>query len=476
MSELSSIEQVTGPLVAKRSARYPLYVFWVLFIISMLNSVDRYILTGAANVIGKELHLGIDQIGYLSSAFVLLFTFSVVPFGLMTDRIKRRDVIALAVGIWSLATSFTALANSFLTLFASRAVLGVGEAGYSPSGQALLSDYFRQKQRGRVMGWWAVSGQIGLLVGILLGGVIAGLYRGAWHLAFLIAGVPGLIMAFVAWRLREPRRNQADEDAEPLSSHASFQEAETAGETYLVEKPRTVLAQYKMLLQNKTLLSLIVMQIFSLFVLGGTVTYLSIFMQQKDTFGLTSAQAAYFTGFVVVLAASGGVILGGYVADWWMRFYPGARVMVSGLGFLLSMPTYAAAVLIAVYVHNLPLYTVFFVLSAILLNINAGPAAAATQEVVPTMLRGSAVAVSLFLSHILGDAFSAPVIGVLARSFDPTGQHFQNSVAGHDLMLALIFLFPPALAIAGLAAMFGSRWVKGDMEAAARIDAQGTSL
>lgn len=476
MSELSSIERASAPVAAKRSARYPLYVFWVLFIISMLNSVDRYILTGAANVIGKELHLGIDQIGYLSSAFVLLFTFSVVPFGLMTDRIKRRDVIALAVGIWSLATSFTALANSFLTLFASRAVLGVGEAGYSPSGQALLSDYFRQKQRGRVMGWWAVSGQIGLLVGILLGGVIAGLYRGAWHLAFLVAGLPGLIMAFIAWRLREPRRNEADEDMEPLSSYTSSQEAEVAGETYLVEKPRTVMAQYRMLLRNKTLLALIVMQIFSLFVLGGTVTYLSIFMQQKDTFGLTSAQAAYFTGFVVVLAASGGVILGGYVADWWMRYYPGARVMVSGLGFLLTMPTYVAAVLIAVYVHNLPLYTVFFVLSAIFLNLNAGPAAAATQEVVPTMLRGSAVAVSLFLSHILGDAFSAPIIGILARSLDPTGLHFQNSVAGHDLMLSLIFLFPPALVIAGLAAMFGSRWVKGDMETAARVDAQGTSL
>lgn len=478
MSEVSSIEAASAQIATKRSARYPLYVFWVLFIISMLNSVDRYILTGAAGVIGRELHLGIDQIGYLSSAFVILFTFSVVPFGLLTDRIKRKDVIAAAVAIWSLATSFTVLANSFITLFASRAVLGVGEAGYSPSSQALLSDYFRQKQRGQVMGWWAVSSQIGLLIGILLGGVIAGLYRGAWHLAFLFAGIPGLLMALIAWRMREPRRNEADEGQEPevLNVHASSQEAETVGETYFAEKPRTVLAQYRLLIQNRTLVVLIVMQIFALFVLGGTVTYLSIFMQQKDTFGLTSAQAAYFTGFVVVLAASAGVILGGYIADWWMRYYPGARVMVSGIGFLLSAPTYAAAVLIAVYSHNLAWYTLFFILSAILLNLNTGPAAAATQEVVPTMLRGSAVAVSLFLSHILGDAFSAPVIGVLARGLDPTGLHFQNSIAGHDLMLSLIFLFPPALIIAGAAAMFGSRWVKSDMEAAARMDLQGTSL
>ena len=476
MSEMLPAEAVSAPLATKRSARYPLYVFWVLFIISMLNSVDRYVLTGAAGVVGRELHLGLDQIGYLSSAFVLLFTVSVLPFGLLTDRIKRKDVVALAVGIWSLATSFTVFANSFLTLFLSRAVVGVGEAGYSPSSQALLSDYFRQKWRGRVMGWWAVSGQVGLLIGVILGGVVAGLYPGAWHLAFLVAGVPGLLLALIAWRLREPRRNEADEELETLTSHASAQEAETAGETYLAEKPRTVFAQYRHLIRNKTLIVLTVMQIFSYFVLGGTVTYLSIFMQQKDTFGLTSAQAGYFTGFAVVVSASAGVILGGYIADWWMRSYPGARVMVSGLGFLLSAPTYTAAVLIAVYSHNLAWYTLFFVLSAMFLNFNAGPTAAAMQEVVPTMLRGSAVAISLFLAHILGDAFSSPLIGILARGLDPTGLHFQNSVAGHDLMLSLIFFFPPSLIIAGAVAMFGSRWAKGDMDAAARMDLQGMTL
>lgn len=478
MSELSSVERASTPITTKPHTKYPLYVFWILFIISMLNSIDRYILTGAANIIGKELHLGIDQIGYLTSAFVILFTFSVVPFGLLADRIKRKDVIAAAVAVWSLATVFTVFANSFTTLFLARSVLGVGEAGYSPSSQALLSDYFRQKSRGRVMGWWAVSGQVGLLIGILLGGIIAGLYRGAWHLAFLVAGVPGLLMAFIAWRMREPRRNEADEDEEPtvLTTHASLQEVEVVAETYLAEKPRTVFAQFLTLMHNKTLVALTVMQIFSFFVLGGTITYLSIFMQQKDTFGLTSAQAALFTGFAVLLAASAGVIIGGYLADWWMRYYVGARVLVSGLGLLLTMPTYAAAVLIAVYSHNLVWYTVFFALSAILLNLGTGPTGAAMQEVVPTMLRGSAVAISLFLSHILGDAFSAPVIGVLARSFDPTGLHFQNGVAGYDLMLALIFLFPPALAISGIVAIIGSRWVKGDMEAAAKIDLQGTSL
>lgn len=477
MSELSSFETASAPSTARRTANYPLYVFWVLFTISMLNSMDRYILTGASNVVAQELHLGIDQIGYLSSAFILFFTLSIIPSGILTDRIKRKNVIAAAVGVWSLATAFTALANNFGTLFLSRSVLGIGEAGYSPSSQALLSDYFGRTKRARVMGWWAVSGQVGLLIGIVIGGVVAGLYYGAWHIAFLFAGIPGLLLAFVAWRLREPQRNQADEALETLTSSSSLPEVELAAETYFAKKSRTVLAQFALLIRNKTLVVLIVMQIFAFFVLSGTVTYLPIFMQQKDTFGLTSAQAAFFTGFAVVLAASAGVIMGGYIADWWSRYYAGARVLVSGLGFVLSMPTYLVATLIAVYTHNLAWYTVFFVLTAILVNLSAGPTGAATQDVVPTMLRGSAVAISLFIAHILGDAFSPSLLGALARSFDPTGQHFLHNVAGHDLMLALIFIFPPALGLSGAIAIFGSRWMKSDMEAAQRIDRQeGTAL
>lgn len=472
MSDFSSFEPVSTRAATKRTASYPLYVFWVLFIISMLNSMDRNILTGASNVVAKELGLGIDQIGYLSSAFIIFFTISVIPSGILTDRIKRKNVIATAVGVWSLATAFTALANSFGTLFIARSVLGIGEAGYSPSSAALLGDYYGRAQRARVMGWWAVSSQVGLLIGIVVGGVVAGLYYGAWHIAFLFAGIPGLLMAFVAWRLREPRRNQADEELEVLTGSTSLPETEVEAEVYLARKPRTVFAQFGLLMHNKTLVVLIIMQIFSFFVLSGTVTYLPIFMQQKDTFGLTSAQAALFTGFAVVLAASAGVIMGGYIADWLSRYYAGARVLVSGLGFVLSMPTYLAATLIAVYTHHFAWYSVFFVLTTILVSISAGPAGAALQDVVPTMLRGSAVAISLFIAHILGDAFSPSLMGALARSFDPSGQHFLQSVAGYDLMRALIFTFPPALGIAGIVAIFGSRWMKGDMEAARRVDLQ----
>jgi MFS family permease len=444
-----------------------MYVFYVLFAISVLNSMDRYILTGAANVVAKELHLSIDQIGYLSSAFIIFFTLSVLPFGIWSDRTKRKNVIAIAVGVWSVATVFTAFATNFATLFLSRTVLGVGEAGYSPSSPAMMSDFFGRASRARIMGWWASAGLIGLMLGIILGGVVAGLYTGAWRLAFVFTGIPGLLLAFLAWRLREPRRNQADDEERGVMVAT---EGSTAAMPHSTGGLNKAWSQLVALLRIKTVLVLIMVQIFTLFVTSGTVTYLSIFLQQKDTLNMTSAQAGLFSGVGIVLAGVVGVVLGGYLSDLLSRWYAGARILICGLSFLLSAPAYIASVLFAVNLHNLGLYTIAFVITTILLNLSAGPSGAATQDVVPSSLRASAVAISLFVGHILGDAFAPALIGNLARSFDPTGAHFANNLAGHDLTMALIYTYPTSLVIAGIIGIIGARWLKADTEAAHRAD------
>ncbi|HZO72192.1 MAG TPA: MFS transporter [Ktedonobacteraceae bacterium] len=469
MSELPSSANVELRTARRRSMNYPMYVFYVLFAISVLNAMDRYILTGAANVVAKELHLTIDDIGYLSSAFIIFFTFSVLPFGIWSDRTKRKNVIAIAVAIWSIATVFTTFATNFATLFLSRTVLGVGEAGYSPSSPAIISDYFGRIRRARIMGWWASAGLIGLMIGTILGGVVAGLYTGAWRLAFLFTGIPGLLLAWLAWRLREPRRNQADDEERGVLPDLSMT-GEFSAPPHSTGSLSKAWSQLWALLHIKTLLVLIMVQIFTFFVTSGTVTYLSIYLQQKDTLGMTSAQAGLFTGIGIVLAGVIGVVLGGYLSDLLSRRYAGARILICGLSFLLSAPTYAASALIAVNMHNLGLYTIFFVLTTILLNLSAGPAGAATQDVVPSSLRASAVAVSVFVGHILGDAFAPALIGRLARSFDPTGAHFANNLAGHDLTMALIYTYPTSLFIAGIIGIIGARWLKADQEAAQRAD------
>jgi MFS family permease len=448
---------------AKRTAKfYPTYVFWIMFAISFLNYLDRYVLTGAANTIAHELGFGVDGIGYVASAFLVVYTLVTIPLGIIADRTKRKNVVAACVTFWSLATALTALSFNFLSLFFFRMLLGVGEAGYFPAGTAMMGDYFARAKRSRIMSWWSVAQLVGILLGYVLGGELAGLYAGSWRLAFLFTGIPGLILAFLAWKLREPRRNQADEEEAGVV-------VEGSDEARRVDPPAPAnpLSQMRSLLRIKTLVVLIVMQIFAYFVLSVATTFLPTYLQQKDLFGLTSGFAGLFSGGVIVLAGLVGTVCGGYLADWLNRRHAGSRVLVCGIGFLISAPTFALSVL----AQSFGLFALFFVITTILITFYTGPSTAATQDVAPAALRASAVAVSLLIAHLLGDAFSPAIVGVLARGFDPTGGlHFARNMAGHDLSTAMLITCTPALALAGLIGLFGARWMKDDVAAAQEAD------
>lgn len=452
------------------------FAFWTLFGISFLNFLDRYVLTGAANVIAKELGFRLDGIGFVTSAFLIVYTIAVLPLGIWADRAKRKNIVALCVAVWSIATALTALAGSFLALFLSRMALGIGEAGYYPAGTALMSDYYSREKRAWIMSLWGVAELFGILGGYGLGGAIAGLYFGSWRLAFLLTGVPGLLLAWIAWkRVREPRRNQADEEAAALLAQSAavvpdeqtLRQPLASADAHLASSWRRIREQLGTLVRIKTLVVLTIAQVFAYFVLGVNVTFLPTYLQQKDTFGMTSGQAGLYSGGIIVLAGLVGAVVGGYAADRLDRHFAGARVLVCGLSFLLCAPTFAVAVIF----HNLWVFTLFFVLTALLLRAYNGPCSAATQDVTPAPLRATAMAVTLLVAHMFGDAAAPSLVGVLATWLDPThGGHFVASMAGQDLSHALLWTCVPALIIAGLIGIFGTRWMGSDVEAARRAD------
>ncbi len=452
----------------RRAASYATFAFYVLFAINFLNYLDRFILTGASPVVASELGFDAVGIGYLSAAFTLSLTLSAIPFGIWADRAKRKNVIAVSVAIWSLATSFTALAGNLFTLLLSRGVLGVGEGGYSPASNALLADYFGLAKRAKILSRLATGLFLGLMAGIILGGAVSNIGPGAWRWGFVFTGIPGLLLAFLAWRIREPRRNQADaEQAE--AAGVALGESAVAGEMVV---PRKVLSQLGAILRIKTVLALIAMQVFAYAVLAASITYLPSLFQQRDSFNMTPTQAGLFTGLGVAVAAIPGAILGGYLSDVLNRRYPGARVLVCGIGFLVGAPSYLVSVVLGVSTHNIYLYSVFFFLTTLLLNLYLGPGAAAIADVVPSSMRASAVAIALFFSNILGNAFAPVLVGALSKALDPTGLHFQNHVAGIDLSLALAYTCPAALAVAGVIGIIGSRWVKADVLRARQAESQ----
>src|SRR5437763_15066096 len=139
-----------------KTRNYAMYVFWIMFSINFLNYLDRNVLTGAANVVAHELGFTNDGIGYIASAFLVVYTLGTVPLGIWADRAKRKDVVAICVAIGSIATALTALATNFITLFLSGMILGIGAAGYFPAGTALMIGYFSSSNQSPTMSCWSV--------------------------------------------------------------------------------------------------------------------------------------------------------------------------------------------------------------------------------------------------------------------------------------------------------------------------------
>lgn len=439
------------------------FVFGVFFAISAFNYLDRYVLVGAANTVAKELGFSLDGIGIVTSAFIVVYTLSTIPLGLWADRTKRKNVVTICLAIWSIATALSAFSVNLLTLFLSRMVLGIGEAGYFPAGTALLSDYFERSSRSRIMSWWSAAQYVGVLGGFALGGTLAGLYMGSWRLAFLVTGIPGLLLALLVWKIREPRRNQADEESVVQVDQAALPLKDGMEAPLSKNSSQGGLKLCLRLLRIKTLAALVVMQIFAYFVLGVSSTFLPTYLQQHDTFGLKSGAAGLYSGGVVVVGGLLGTVLGGFLADLLSRRYTGGRLLICGISFLCATPAFVFAML----ARNFTAFTIFFLLSVLLLAVYNGPSTAATQDIVPSWLRASAVAVSIMLAHLFGDAFSPTLVGFLAANVDPThGQHFQMGVAGQDLSMALLWTCAPALVLAGLAGIAGSRWMKADIASA----------
>ncbi len=466
MSESVSSPGTIIPTTKRITKNYAGYVFFVLFCINFLNYVDRYILIGASTVIAKELHFGIDGIGYLASAFLIVSLVATLPLGIWADRAKRKTVIWVCVATWSAITALTGLSWNFASLLITRMGLGIGEAGYSPASGAMLADYFRRAVRACVLSWWWTSALLGTTGGIIIGGIVAGLGLGMWRWSFVWTGLAGLLFALLVLVMREPRRNEADEETWASDAARAPHGVSTTPESVQVRK---ALPLYS-LLRVKSFIVLTVVWLFTSFNVGASATYLPTLLQQNDTFGFSSGVAALYTGIGFAVAGIIGVVMGGYVSDALRRRYPGARVLICGIGLLIGAPAYALAVFGAVN-HNLIVFTIFFLLATLLNQMYIGPSNAAILDVVPSVIRASALAVSGFASSLLGGAFAPSIVGFLAGLFDPThGQHFLHNTAGQDLTLALLVTCVPCLFLAGILGIIGARWVKADMLVAEQHD------
>src|SRR5262249_10291848 len=154
--------------------------FVVLFVMSLLDYIDRWVLASVLPQIQADLHLKNTQAGWLATLFLISYSVISPVMGYAGDRMRRTWLLGLGVGIWSPATVGTGLAQTYGHLLWARAFLGIGEATYGVIAPAVLMDLYARETRSRVLSAFYLSMPIGGALGMLLGAAIASYY--GWHM------------------------------------------------------------------------------------------------------------------------------------------------------------------------------------------------------------------------------------------------------------------------------------------------------
>ena len=186
------------------SLPYRRYALGLLLAVNLLNYIDRQVLFAVFPLIKIDLQITDTELGLLGSAFMLSYMLLAPLFGWLGDRWSRVRLAAGGLVVWSLATALAGFAPGYRTLLTARATVGVGEASFGTVSPGLIADFFLKEQRGRILSWFYVAIPVGSALGYLLGGVLG--QRFGWHAAFLMVGLPGLLLAIPIALLRTPPR------------------------------------------------------------------------------------------------------------------------------------------------------------------------------------------------------------------------------------------------------------------------------
>ncbi len=430
-----SVTETRKKRLARPSRGQARFAFTILLIINILNYADRYVLSAVLPQIKHEFNMTDFQGGLLISSFLIVYAVATLPIGIWADRGIRKNIVAICVGIWSVATTFAGFTRNLFQLFSMRSILGIGEAGYAPASLSLLGDFFSKTHRGRVLSFWSIGTLIGAAIGVSLGGRVADTL--GWRWAFYIVGIPGLIAAFLAWRMKEPERGVFDSQE---SESGEIAESSIVAHGKI---DQNFWGTARALFRIPTYWVLLGALTFSFFTIGGTSFWLTTYLTRD--FSLSLTEAGSISGIVLIVSGLTGTIIGGWLADLLQKHRPEGRMITSVLGFLIGAPL----VLIALTIHTLPLFVAIFVIAAISLNFCTGPLNAVIQDVIAPGMRATAVGLALLLAHLLGDAAAPTVIGFISD---------KSSLGTALLVTAPLFLF-----LAGLVCLIGLKTVAGDM-------------
>ncbi len=363
----------------------------LLTALNLLNYLDRYVLSVVLPSAQEELGFSKLVGGSLATVFLVGYFATSPFFGTWGDRARRggrKKLIALGIAVWSLATVASGLVHGTGSLVAARAFVGVGEASYATIAPTIIDDIAPPLRKGRWLAIFYSAIPVGSALGYIVGGKVLSATHD-WRMAFYVAGLPGIALALVCLLIAEPPRQAAPHRPAILDSARELLSIRT----------------YRLMLFGYCAYT---------FAIGGFGYWAPTYLHLQ--YGLETGGAGQVFGTLTVVGGAIGTFVGGWLADRWLAgrsddpsvVRASLRVCVWSAG--LGAPLALAAILA-------PTGTTFYALLVpceIALFLSSGPVNAAVLRSVPEGLRASAMALSIFAIHALGDLWSPPLIGLVA--------------------------------------------------------------
>ncbi|MEM9530272.1 MAG: MFS transporter [Pseudomonadota bacterium] len=415
---------------------YGWYVVFVLCVCGIVAFIDRQIINLLVEDIKTDLGVTDVQISLLQGlAFASFYATVAVPLGRLADSVNRRTLIAVAIVLWTFAAIGCGLADSYGELFVARMFIGIGEAVLTPAGFSLLADYFRPQRISLPVSVFTGSSFFGSGIALLAGGALIAYLAGLdalvfplvgelrpWQAAFIIGALPGFVVA--VWfflTVKEPERRSNPQLAAGAELRTGF-----------VQALAYIKSHGRMFTGIFFGLSLAAAANFSM---GAWVPAFFIRVH-----GWEASQIGFAYGWLFLFCGSGGVIAGGWLANWLhARGYADANLRTPLLGVLLAVPFALAFT----QVESPRLAIVLMVPLMIFATLPFGAGSAVLPIVTPTQFRAQLVAIYLLIANFVGQAGGPWVVALLTDKVfgDPT--KVGNSITitvGALLLMSAAFL------------------------------------
>jgi MFS transporter, Spinster family, sphingosine-1-phosphate transporter len=394
---LYSLDLVTSANLHPRTALI------LLTALNLLNYVDRSVLFAVQPLVQSEFNLSNTQVGYLTSAFLLFYMVAAPFVGPLADRYSRKKIIVGGAIFWSGLTLLTAVTHTYTELLIRHTLVGIGEATFVTIAPTFVADLFPEEKRGRILGVFYLAIPVGTAAGYLLGGKLGASH--GWRFPFYIAAAPGFLLALAVLFLREPERGQFD-SLKDVPPQVVVRTGTAINYIWrlLVNYVKYLWAN---LFRNPAFLSSTLGMAMMTFALGGIQVWMPTFLSRARGYSLESAN--FMFGIVIVIDGILASLAGGWLGDYLLPRMKGAYYFVSAASMALGVPF----MIVALFTRG-PIMLPAIAVAAFFLLLNTSPLNAAVINSVGAHIRATALAVNIFIFHLLGDVPSPTLMGYVA--------------------------------------------------------------